>query len=390
MYRTLTSASSSATAAATELEALRDFFQLETDLAPLHARWSRGDSKSNKNMAIICQALQGMRVARQDPVECLFSFIVSSNNNITRIGNILGHWRRSYGEHLVTTDAASHTEVRSRDDPREDSVAYFAFPTLERLAQCSKEDFYAKGTPYGAGYRAPFLVNSANKLLELGGREFLLNLRKETAPLVVREQLVSHFDGVGPKVADCVALFSLDQAGVVPLDVHVLDIAQRDFGHTEMWQKEKTKSLTASRMAMINACFHESFGDYAGWAHSLLFAAELKVFEAHLPQTLIDEIHAFKEAKSAEKKALKAEKKARKAAAAQQNGSGKAKAKTDGDYDEKEKNRNGSTTKKKNKKNTAGAARGKRIDEKKARTSRSAMDGISTVKRVKKRARKAM
>ena len=49
MYRTLTSASSSATAAATELEALRDFFQLETDLGPLHARWSRGDSKSNKN-----------------------------------------------------------------------------------------------------------------------------------------------------------------------------------------------------------------------------------------------------------------------------------------------------------------------------------------------------
>merc|ERR1711871_57312 len=104
--------------------------------------------------------------------------------------------------------------------------------------------------------------------------------------------------------ADCVALFSLDQASVVPLDVHVLDIAKRDFGHTEKWQNERSKSLTASRMAMINACFHESFG-YAGWAHSLLFAAELKVFEDQLPKFLIDEIHAFKKAKAAEKKLLK-------------------------------------------------------------------------------------
>ena len=314
VYRTLPTSPSTKSDNA-DLNALRDFFQLETDLAPLHDRWSRGDNKSNKNMAVICQALPGMRVVRQDPVECLFSFIVSSNNNITRIGNILGHWRRSYGEHLITTDAASHTEVRPQDDSRDDSVSYFAFPTLERLGQCTKDDFYAKGTPYGAGYRAPFLVKSARKLLELGGKEYLLNLRKEKSPLVVREQLVTNFDGVGPKVADCVALFSLDQAGVVPLDVHVLDIAKRDFGHTEMWQKEQSKSLTASRMAMINACFHESFGEYAGWAHSLLFAAELKVFEDQLPKSLIDAIHAFKTAKAAEKKLLKEKKKARKAAA---------------------------------------------------------------------------
>ena len=342
---------------------------------------------SMSNMAIICQALQGMRVARQDPVECLFSFIVSSNNNITRIGNILGHWRRSYGEHLVTTDAESHTELRPHNDPREDSVAYFAFPTLERLAQCTKEDFYAKGTPYGAGYRASFLVNSANKLLELGGREFLLGLRKETAPLVVREQLVTHFDGVGPKVADCVALFSLDQAGVVPLDVHVLDIAQRDFGHTEMWQKEKTKSLTASRMAMINTCFHESFGDYAGWAHSLLFAAELKVFEEHLPNTLIDEIHAFKAAKAAEKKALKLEKKARKASA-QNKGSAKVTDKGD-EKKRKEGKAKGSTKKKKTTTDASGSR--KRTAETKAPLSVAATgDTPICKKRVKKRARKSM
>ena len=297
-----------------EIETLRNFFQLETDLQPLHERWCRGDSKSNRNMAVICKALPGMRVARQDPVECLFSFIVSSNNNITRIGNILGHWRRTYGEHLVTTDAASHSEVRPQGDPREDSIAYFAFPPLDRLAQCTKDDFYAKGTPYGTGYRATFLVNSAKKLTELGGREYLLKLREEKDPLRVRDALVKHFDGVGPKVADCVALFSLDQASVVPLDVHVLDIAKRDFGHTEMWQREKTKSLTTSRMAMISACFQESFGDYAGWAHSLLFAAELKPFEKYLPKSLVDEIQSFKAEKAAEKKAIKARKMAAKAA----------------------------------------------------------------------------
>ena len=65
---------------------LRDFLQLETNMAPLKERWMSGDAQIHQDMAIILTALPGMRVLRQDPLECLFSFMSSANNNITRIG----------------------------------------------------------------------------------------------------------------------------------------------------------------------------------------------------------------------------------------------------------------------------------------------------------------
>jgi hypothetical protein len=79
-------------------------------------------------------------------------------------------------------------------------------------------------------YRAKFIVATARQLQACGGRPFLMALRREPR-LHVREQLLQ-FAGVGPKVADCVALFSLEQHDVVPVDTHVWDIACRDFDRT--------------------------------------------------------------------------------------------------------------------------------------------------------------
>ena len=75
---------------------LRDFFQLDTPLVPLYEEWSAADAR----MATVARVLPGMRVLRQEPVECLFSFICSSNNNIGRIGGMLQALRRAYGEPL--------------------------------------------------------------------------------------------------------------------------------------------------------------------------------------------------------------------------------------------------------------------------------------------------
>ena len=64
---------------------LRSYFQLGTPLAPLYEKWAQADGR----MATVASTLPGMRVVRQEPVECLFSFICSSNNNIGRIGGML-------------------------------------------------------------------------------------------------------------------------------------------------------------------------------------------------------------------------------------------------------------------------------------------------------------
>jgi len=82
--------------------------------------------------------------------------------------------------------------------------------------------------------------------------------------------------GVGKKVADCTALFSLDKLDLVPVDTHVWQIAQR------FMPKLGKKSLNSHIYTEVGDFFREKFGDLAGWAHSILFAAELSSFRKAL------------------------------------------------------------------------------------------------------------
>ena len=80
---------------------LRDYFQLDEPLRPLYSHWAAADHR----MAAVAEVVPGMRVLRQDPAECLFSFICSSNNNIGRIGGMLQNLRAMYGTPIPTVDA---------------------------------------------------------------------------------------------------------------------------------------------------------------------------------------------------------------------------------------------------------------------------------------------
>jgi len=84
--------------------------------------------------------------------------------------------------------------------------------------------------------------------------------------------------GVGPKVADCVCLMGLGWGESVPVDTHVWQIAQRDY----KFGKGKHKSLTKATYDAIGDHFRNLWGKEAGWAHSVLFAADLKTFSGRL------------------------------------------------------------------------------------------------------------
>lgn len=233
---------------------LRDYFQLDTELGPLYEAWSAKDER----LRTIASCLEGVRVLRQDPVECLFSFICSSNNNIARITLMLNRLREAYGEPLD---------------------GCFAFPTLERLALVEEREL----RDLGFGYRAPYVVASAKLALDRGGRDYLLSLRGTETP----QATLLDFRGVGPKVADCVALFSLDATGAIPVDTHVWRLARRDFGVQDV-------SLTKGAYERVGDVFRDNFGAHAGWAHSLLFAAELPVLSDRLPENLLSDMRDFK------------------------------------------------------------------------------------------------
>ena len=198
-----------------------DYFGLATPLAPLYQLWGESDPL----WAQLATRFPGLRVLRQDPVECLFCFICSSNNNIARIALMVDRLSQQYGQLLGTHGGYN----------------FHSFPSIEALAAADEEDLRALGT----GYRAKFILQSAATVLENGGRSWLEGLREHaTSHLDAREALIT-LHGVGPKVADCVCLFSLDKHAAIPVDTHVWQITLREMDASLAQAKSLTPTIYA-------------------------------------------------------------------------------------------------------------------------------------------------
>ncbi|XP_053809373.1 N-glycosylase/DNA lyase isoform X4 [Vidua macroura] len=92
---------------------LRDYFQLDVGLSPLYHAWGAADPLFRK----VANDFPGVRVLRQDPVECLFSFICTSNNHISRITAMIERLCQAFGRRLCCLD----------------SRPFHAFPSLSAL-----------------------------------------------------------------------------------------------------------------------------------------------------------------------------------------------------------------------------------------------------------------
>jgi N-glycosylase/DNA lyase len=216
-----------------------------------------------------------------------------SNNNIPRITQILTTLRREYGQRIVL----------EKGQHQQDLEEVYSFPSLEELRSKATE---ADLRRLGWGYRAKYVIQTMDILHNLGGEEYLVSLRQMNDPIAVQEALLQ-FAGVGRKVADCVALFSLNQTQAIPVDVHVWNIARRDYDDDQILVN--VKSLTPSVYQQVGDVFRNRFCDYAGWAHSLLFVAELPSFRPVLPKSLIEEMDTFQKIEQMRKQELKEAKK---------------------------------------------------------------------------------
>ena len=156
---------------------LKDYFQLEVDLEPLYAEWSKNDPVFQK----ISETFGGVRILRQDPVENLFAFICSSNNNIQRISGMVQQLCTKYGEYIGDVDNKS----------------YYAFPEISTLANQKKLESELRSL--GFGYRAGYISKTAMKLDSLGGRDYLLSLR--CLPYAESRKCLLDLSGIGPKVS---------------------------------------------------------------------------------------------------------------------------------------------------------------------------------------------
>ncbi|KAJ9541800.1 hypothetical protein OSB04_028306 [Centaurea solstitialis] len=232
--------------------ALLDFLNMGICLSDLWSEFSAVDPR----FAELAQHLSGARVLRQDPLECLIQFICSSNNNIKRITQMVD-FVSSLGNHVGVVEG----------------VDFYEFPSLDRLSKVSEEELRKAGF----GYRAKYITGTVEVLQSKpgGGVEWLTSLRKLDLQNAI-EALIT-LPGVGPKVAACIALFSLDQHHSVPVDTHVWKIATR-----YLIPELAGTRITPKLCSRVADAFVEKYGRYAGWAQTLLFIAELPLQKAVL------------------------------------------------------------------------------------------------------------
>lgn len=274
---------------------IREYFGLEVpaaSLRDLYPQWSA----SCPRLAEVARCLPGVRVLQQDSVETLFAFICSQNNNVSRIALLLDRLCARFGEPIcelpdgmvAIDDDGPESSVRELAHVREfnEGRTLYSFPSIGALA-AAPEDVLRS---LGLGYRAAYVRRCAQALLELGGRQYLDGLKRMSRSDV--QAALCELHGIGPKVADCIALFSLGKHDCVPVDVHVWRITTRDYEPS----LRTAKSLTPQVYDRVGDAFRSRFGEFAGWAHSLLFGGELAgAMRGRLPEALLADMDSFRE-----------------------------------------------------------------------------------------------
>jgi N-glycosylase/DNA lyase len=182
-------------------------------------------------------ACRGLRLLRQDPWECLASFILSSTKQIVQIRQIVGVLSERYGESVAVPAGVAPS---------------WQFPSAGRLASCSEAELRA----CKAGFRAPYLLAAARQVA--GGEVDLAGLSRR--PLAEARATLMSLPGVGRKIADCVLLFAAGFSRAFPVDVWVLRALRELY--------PRCRRLPPRRL--LDFC-ETHFGAHGGYAQQYLF-----------------------------------------------------------------------------------------------------------------------
>ena len=197
-------------------------------------------SKIDENMKKSIEYGKGIRILNQDLWETIISFIISANNNIPRIKGIIERLSKKYGKEIEWN-----------------GNKYYTFPIAKQLKDVTVQEY----RELGLGFRDIRLYETTHMILDK--KIDLQEMQKNPDTMQVREQLLS-LSGVGPKVADCILLFStLKRFEVFPIDVWVRRVMNDLYIHNQDEAKVNKKE--------IEKIAKNKFGDLAGLAQQYLF-----------------------------------------------------------------------------------------------------------------------
>lgn len=209
----------------------RHYFDMDTDYGQIKEKLLRRDKKLKDAMEV----KYGIRILNQEFFETLISFILSQNKKIPHIKQIVRNLSGKYGNYLGMIQGKK----------------FYSFPDSNQLKGVCEEEF----RECKAGFRAPYICDAVRKVV-LGEVEAEY-LRKASYKKAM-ENLMT-IKGVGEKVANCVALFSLGKRGAFPVDVWVKRVMEDNYLHRETPVKD------------VEAYGKRRYGALGGYAQQYLF-----------------------------------------------------------------------------------------------------------------------
>lgn len=213
-----------------------NYFNMELDYSMLNYK----AGLESEYLKICSVRGSGIRIVRQELFETIISFIVSQQQSIPRIRAILDKMCILFGKmHKLSV----------RNSGR---ITWYEFPTPESILEKS-EDL----DKCSLGYRKDYILNICQSIVD-GWLDFdlLRSMDYEDA-----KEYLMQFDGIGPKVADCICLYSLHHMQAFPIDSHIKEILEREFDTDDC--EEATE------------CYFPSLRNYRGLVQQYMFYNEI-------------------------------------------------------------------------------------------------------------------
>jgi N-glycosylase/DNA lyase len=192
----------------------------------------------------LARAYPGLRLIRQDPHQCLFSFVCATNTNIPMIRRMLYNMTRKFGR---------RTKV--------DGMEFFTFPSAADINKAAADELQ----DCGLGYRTKAIKAVADAIIS--GRLDFDSLKK-TNYYESRKELLQIY-GIGNKIADCALLFSLEKLDAFPIDVWIARALARHYSW--LYTIKFSDKIAPHQYEQLSEVVRRYFGKYAGYAQQYLY-----------------------------------------------------------------------------------------------------------------------
>lgn len=187
----------------------------------------------------------GVRLMRQEPYQCMISFICATNTSIATIRKMLFGICERFGRKMEYDGRTFHIFPEPK---------HLADATINELHRCS------------VGYRAKF-IRQAARAVQRGDLD--LDYLKRASYAEAKEQLMSVL-GIGPKVSDCILLFSLEKLEAFPIDVWI-SRAISTYYASLFDRKPAEGKISPAMYRKLSEGMRRHFGPYAGYAQQFLY-----------------------------------------------------------------------------------------------------------------------